>query len=140
MWRGSGRGAAPWADRLLLVWLFDCGSSSGPRSCRLVRRTRQGLPERFKSPLPAFVARQILDWSQQTFDEGASPEPFFSQVYARLFDPDPAVAWDVHDDVAAQFLRLRGLMLERAGTSPGPLPNWNRPLPGARKSKPRWTS
>ena len=64
-----------------LVWLFDCGLIE--RALDLADWCAghgQGLPERFKSPLPAFVARQILDWSQQTFDEGASPEPFLSQV------------------------------------------------------------
>lgn len=81
-----------------LVWLFDCGLIE--RALDLAgwcAEHGQGLPGRFKASLPAFVARQILDWSQQAFDEGASPEPFFSQVYARLFDPDPALAWDVHD-------------------------------------------
>ena len=75
-----------------LVWLFDCGLIE--RALDLAgwcAEHGQGLPERFKASLPAFVARQILDWSQQAFDEGASPEPFFSQVYARLFDPDPAL-------------------------------------------------
>ena len=119
-----------------LVWLFDCGLIE--RALDLAgwcAEHGQGLPERFKASLPAFVARQILDWSQQTFDEGASPEPFFSQVYARLFDPDPALAWDVHDDVAAQFLRLRGLMLERAGDVPGAVAELEKALARGAKVK-----
>lgn len=119
-----------------LVWLFDCGLIE--RALDLAgwcAEHGQGLPERFKASLPAFVARQILDWSQQAFDEGASPEPFFSQVYARLFDPDPALAWDVHDDVAAQFLRLRGLMLERAGDVPGAVAELEKALARGAKVK-----
>lgn len=53
-----------------LVWLFDCGLIE--RALDLAgwcAEHGQGLPERFKASLPAFVARQILDWSQQTFDE-----------------------------------------------------------------------
>ena len=106
-----------------LVWLFDCGLIE--RALDLAgwcAEHGQGLPERFKASLPAFVARQIL-------------EPFFSQVYARLFDPDPALAWDVHDDVAAQFLRLRGLMLERAGDVPGAVAELEKALARGAKVK-----
>ena len=119
-----------------LVWLFDCGLME--RALELAdwcAEHGQGLPERFKSPLPAFVARQVLDWSQVAFDGGASPEPFFSHVYDRLFDPDPALAWDVHEDVAAHFLRLRGLMLERAGDVPGAVAELEKALARGAKVK-----
>ena len=113
-----------------LVWLFDCGLIE--RALDLAgwcAEHGQGLPERFKASLPAFVARQTCE------KNGASPEPFFSQVYARLFDPDPALAWDVHDDVAAQFLRLRGLMLERAGDVPGAVAELEKALARGAKVK-----
>lgn len=119
-----------------LVWLFDCGLIE--RALDLAGWCAghgQGLPERFKASLPAFVARQILDWSQKAFDEGGSPEPFFSQVYARLFDPDPALAWDVHDEVAALYMRLRGLLLERAGDIPGAVAELEQALARGAKVK-----
>ncbi|MEI3478214.1 MAG: phage terminase small subunit [Bilophila sp.] len=124
-----------------LVWLFDCGFIE--RALDLAgwcAEHGQGLPDCFKASLPAFVARQILDWSQQTFDEGASPEPFFSQVYARLFDPDrrwrgtSTTMWQPNSSGCT------GSCSNGPETSPEPWQSWNRPLPGARKSKPRWTS
>ena len=45
------------------------------------------------------------------------------------------MAWDVHDDVAAQFLRLRGLMLERAGDVPGAVAELEKALARGAKVK-----
>ena len=50
---------------------------------------------------------------------GRSPEPFFGQVFDRLFDPDPELVWDVPDQLAANYLKLRGLALAKSGDVSG---------------------
>ena len=119
-----------------LVWLFDCGCiEQALELADWCAAHGQGLPERFKSPLPAFVAREVLAFSEKAFDAEATPEPFFSRIYARLFDPDPALAWDVHDEVSTQYLRLRGLMLERAGDIPAAVAELEKALAKGAKVK-----
>ena len=103
-----------------LVWLFDCGFIE--RALDLAgwcMEHGQRLPERFKSPVPLLVALRTLEWAKAKYDAGRSPEPFFGQVFDRLFDPDPELVWDVPDQLAASYLRLRGLLLAKSGDVTG---------------------
>ena len=74
----------------------------------------QRLPDRFKSSVPLLVALRTLEWAKAEHDAGRSPEPFFGQVFDRLFDPDPELVWDVPDQLAANYLKLRGLALAKS--------------------------
>ena len=109
------------------------GSSSGPLILRAgAPSTGRGFPSASRHRFPrSSPGRSSTGRSRRS----TRAEPFFSQVYARLFDPDPALAWDVHDDVAAQFLRLRGLMLERAGDVPGAVAELEKALAKGAKVK-----
>ena len=76
-----------------LVWLFDCGFIE--RALDLAgwcMEHGQRLPDRFKSSVPLLVALRTLEWAKAEHDAGRSPEPFFGQVFDRLFDPDPVSA------------------------------------------------
>jgi hypothetical protein len=103
-----------------LVWLFDCGFIE--RALDLAgwcMEHGQRLPDRFKSSVPLLVALRTLEWAKAEHDAGRSPEPFFGQVFDRLFDPDPELVWDVPDQLAANYLKLRGLALAKSGDVSG---------------------
>ena len=103
-----------------LVCLFDCGFIE--RALDLAgwcMEHGQRLPDRFKSSVPLLVALRTLEWAKAEHDAGRSPEPFFGQVFDRLFDPDPELVWDVPDQLAANYLKLRGLALAKSGDVSG---------------------
>lgn len=119
-----------------LVWLFDCGLIE--RALDLAgwcAEHGQGLPERFKASLPAFVARRSSTGRSRRSTRARAPSRSSRKSMPAWFDPDPALAWDVHDDVAAQFLRLRGLMLGTAGDVPGAVAELEKALARGAKVK-----
>ena len=40
-------------------------------------------------------------------------------MFDRLFDPDPELVWDVPDQLAPNYLKLRGLALAKSGDVSG---------------------
>lgn len=81
--------------------------------------TGSGFPTVSSRPVPLLVALRTLEWAKAEHDAGRSPEPFFGQVFDRLFDPDPELVWDVPDQLAANYLKLRGLALAKSGDVSG---------------------
>ncbi|MDK2956518.1 MAG: hypothetical protein PWQ57_2014 [Desulfovibrionales bacterium] len=110
------------ADPLLgqyLVWLFDVADL--PRAMALGRYCDAhgvGLPERFHRDLRTFMADAVLAWSEAENEAGRSPEPYFSDVLAKLAAPVPD-GWDAPDALRAKYYRLHGFLLEAAGDLAG---------------------
>lgn len=97
-----------------LVWLFDAGMLV--EACEYAAWGLDAglkLPERFQSDIHFFIASQVIEWAEKEFNAGRSPEPFLSDQYRRqTAEPEK---WNLPDELAARYHRLRGLMAEKDG-------------------------
>ncbi|EPR43130.1 small terminase subunit [Desulfovibrio sp. X2] len=98
-----------------LVWCFDAGRiEEALQVASWCMAHGQGLPEKFKSSLPLFVASQTLAWAEGEYNAARTFSPYLGQILADM-EGDDASAWDVPDQVKAGFYRLIGLQAEKDG-------------------------
>lgn len=94
-----------------IVYLFDTGNIG--QALELAERAiaqNQSMPSGFDRNLPTFVADQIYQWADKTAATGQSVEPYFSQTFQNV-----ATAWQLHEIVAAKWLKFAARLLIRNG-------------------------
>ena len=69
------------------------------------------LPERFRRPLPIYIADEVLIWSEREWESGRSPNPYFNQEFKRIVDNRN----ERPDELTAKYFRLAGLMAQADG-------------------------
>ena len=95
-----------------LVWLFDIDEmAEAMKLAEYCLLQRIPLPERFKRPLPIYIADEVLIWSEREWESGRSPNPWFNQEFKRVVDDRN----ERPDELTAKYFRLAGLMAQAEG-------------------------
>jgi len=71
--------------------------------------------EAFARDIPTLVADLTHKWAEQSFKDGHSPEPYFSDVFDLVAASTGTDPWAQHDEVRAKFFKLKGLIEYDAG-------------------------
>jgi hypothetical protein len=67
----------------------------------------QGLPIA-KRTWPAFIADEVLIWSEREAEKGNSVEPYFSTVFEKVMN-----VWRLNEALTAKYYKFAGLQLLR---------------------------
>ena len=95
-----------------LVWLFDIDEmAEAMKLAEYCLLKRIPLPERFRRPLPIYIADEVLIWSEREWESGRSPNPYFNQEFKRIVDNRN----ERPDELTAKYFRLAGLMAQADG-------------------------
>lgn len=92
----------------VVVWLFDTEQLDTAIEWALIAITQgQGLPIA-KRTWPAFIADEILIWSEREAEKGNSVEPYFSVVFEKVVN-----IWRLNEALTAKYYKFAGLQLLR---------------------------
>ncbi|WP_257293655.1 phage terminase small subunit [Endozoicomonas sp. YOMI1] len=92
-----------------LVWLFDIGDiAEATKLGEYCLLQRIPLPERFRRTLPIYLADEVLLWSEQEWDAGRSPNPYFNNEFKRTVNDRN----ERPDELTAKYFRLAGLIAQ----------------------------
>ncbi|WP_157673734.1 phage terminase small subunit [Endozoicomonas ascidiicola] len=95
-----------------LVWLFDIGEiSEATKLGEYCLKHNIPLPERFRRNLSIYIADEVLAWSERVWEEGHSPNPYFSNEFKRTVDDRN----ERPDELTAKYFRLAGLIAQSEG-------------------------
>lgn len=92
----------------VVVWLFDTEQLDTAIEWGLIAITQgQGLPIA-KRTWPAFIADEVLIWSEREAEKGNSVEPYFSVVFEKVVN-----VWRLNEALTAKYYKFAGLQLLR---------------------------
>lgn len=92
----------------VVVWLFDTEQFDTAIEWALIAITQgQGLPIA-KRTWPAFIADEVLIWSEREAEKGNSVEPYFSAVFEKVMN-----VWRLNEALTAKYYKFAGLQLLR---------------------------
>lgn len=95
-----------------LVYLLDIGHFEQAFNLAEKAITNgQRLPERFKSTIPTFMAKHMLDWTIHTTAMGSPVEPYFSQTFEKV-----ATTWQLNEVLVAAWFKQAAIQLLKNAT------------------------
>lgn len=91
----------------VMIWCFDVGDiENAMRLARVAIEQKQPLPERFNRNIKTGVCDFLYDWCRLRQVEKKTLEPYFSEVYSRLF-PKSGVGWQVCDEIRLKYVKMK---------------------------------
>jgi len=110
-----------------MVWLLDAGDMEAALELGFsLAAAGASMPERFKQQLPTFLAGTVMDWAEAEDALGRSPEPYFSELFAKAIGGLQDEPWDLPDALRARYYRMRGLLDEKTGDIPSAIEHLER--------------